>query len=583
MAQTHLTKYTRQSRENPTHRLRAVLFVDYENAYRRAADLFPGPNDKRKGHFHPWKLAEIITEKHNRDSSQLASLDLIQVRVYWGGFPRTRKSWKQQQKQQERFDVWRNPPPELNVQAADVDVKVIAPSRQLPAKWYPTGRERKDPVEKEVDVQITTDMLMMARAGEFDVAILFSEDSDQLPLVYSMLAESQASGAPQVHLAGWMLTKKERQRYNANVHHRKKSQLPKKADSILWVPRDRLPPGIERPHVHRIFSGEYCPSADRSAYRIPQEASRKLKKGDLVRVHGVGSDVKGSRLYVKIEGLDEQSIRSFVPRRKLTEGEGIELTDYVGRAFDAKVHEINPETGRVELSERAAVRAKQKDHLFDELREGEIREGCITSIRPFGVFVDLGGADGLAHLSELSWDRDVDPEQMFAIGQEVNVFITKIDKESKKIGLSIRRASPEEGDSRQRAINRNTQRTDTRAVSGDQDETDKHAHAYVHGDFVPAKVTRVLPDGVKVQTVHGVVGDVEDRDLVPGKKPSDVVAEGDILPLVVRLVQPLGLELVKERGEEGQKAKDDGWRFNTDGRLVVPPDHVVKQFQDRHD
>ena len=292
------------------------------------------------------------------------------------------------------------------------------------------------------------------------------------------------------------------------------------------------------------------------------------KGGLLVNVEGVNAFVPLSQI-VGITGDHEQAIA--------------QLAEYEGRSLRLKVIKIDrrcDRRDRVILSERVAV---QKDRLFDELREGEIREGRITSIEPFGVFVDLGGVDGLAHRSELSWDRNVDPEQMFAIGQEVNVFITKIDKESKKIGLSIRRASPEEGDNRQRAIDRNTQRADTRAVLGDQGETDKHAHAYVHGDFVPAKVTRVLPDGVKVQTIHGNVGDVEKRDLVPGRKPSDVTAEGDILPLVVRLVQPLGLELVEERSEEGRKAKGDGWRFNTDGRLAVPPDDVAKQFQDQHD
>lgn len=129
----------------------------------------------------------------------------------------------------------------------------------------------------------------------------------------------------------------------------------------------------------------------------------------------------------------------------------------------------------------------------------------------------------------------------------------------------------------------NTQRTGTEEVRPAKARTNRRAHTYVHGEFVPARVTRFLTGRVEVQTVYGDVGWVADGDLVPEKKPSDVVAEGDILPLVVRLVQPLGLELVEERSEEGRKAKDDGWRFNTDGRLAVPPDHVTKQFQDQHD
>ncbi len=85
---------------------------------------------------------------------------------------------------------------------------------------------------------------------------------------------------------------------------------------------------------------------------------------------------------------------------------------------------------RVILSERAAIqdwRAIQKDRLLEELQEGEIRKGRVSSIRSFGVFVDLGGADGLAHLSELSWERDKSPEELFRVGQEVDVYIMKVD------------------------------------------------------------------------------------------------------------------------------------------------------------
>lgn len=116
------------------------------------------------------------------------------------------------------------------------------------------------------------------------------------------------------------------------------------------------------------------------------------------------------------------------------------------------------------------------------------------------------------------------------------------------------------------------------------DPAPQRAHTYVHGEFVPARVTRVLTGRVEVQTIYGDVGWVADDDLVPEKKLSDDAAEGDILPLVVS--QPgrrLGLELVEERSEKGRKAKDDGWRFNTDGCLAVPPDDVAKQFQDQHD
>src|SRR6202035_6092897 len=91
-----------------------------------------------------------------------------------------------------------------------------------------------------------------------------------------------------------------------------------------------------------------------------------------------------------------------------------------------KVIEINRRRNRVILSERAALqewRSQQKDRLLSELKEGEIRRGRITSVRSFGVFIDLGGADGLAHLSELSWDRKRSPEEIYHVGDEGDAYV----------------------------------------------------------------------------------------------------------------------------------------------------------------
>ncbi len=178
------------------------------------------------------------------------------------------------------------------------------------------------------------------------------------------------------------------------------------------------------------------------------ELQRRFDESDVFDARVTGSNKGG--LLVNVEGVN-----AFVPLSQIVEITGdrdqaiAQLAEYEGRTLRFKVIEINRRRNRVILSERAAVqewRAEQKDRLLEELQEGEIRSGRVTSIRSFGVFVDLGGADGLAHLSELSWERDVDPEAMFSIGQTIDVYITKIDKESKKIGLSVRRASPEQWD-----------------------------------------------------------------------------------------------------------------------------------------
>jgi len=153
-------------------------------------------------------------------------------------------------------------------------------------------------------------------------------------------------------------------------------------------------------------------------------------------------------LLVNVEG-----VHAFVPLsqvvgirpERVDNGESA-LAQMVGKNLHLKVIEINRRRNRVILSERAALqewRSQQKERLLSELREGEIRRGKISSIRGFGVFVDLGGADGLAHLSELSWERNKAPEELFRVGDEIDVYIMKVDQETKKIALSLRRARPE--------------------------------------------------------------------------------------------------------------------------------------------
>src|SRR3972149_3925992 len=91
-------------------------------------------------------------------------------------------------------------------------------------------------------------------------------------------------------------------------------------------------------------------------------------------------------------------------------------------------------------------RTQQKDRLIEELREGEIRRGRVSSISPFGVFIDLGGADGLAHISELSWDRRKTPQDVVRVGDEVDAYVLRVDPETKRIALSLRRAHPDTWD-----------------------------------------------------------------------------------------------------------------------------------------
>jgi len=114
----------------------------------------------------------------------------------------------------------------------------------------------------------------------------------------------------------------------------------------------------------------------------------------------------------------------------------------VGEEIDVTVIEVDRERRRLILSERAAsseTRDSIKERVIDELKEGEVRTGRVTSLADFGAFVNINGADGLVHLSEISWEHVNHPSEVLEVGQEIKVKIISIDVDRKRIGLSIRR------------------------------------------------------------------------------------------------------------------------------------------------
>ena len=144
-------------------------------------------------------------------------------------------------------------------------------------------------------------------------------------------------------------------------------------------------------------------------------------------------------------------VRGFVPasqldsfRRDVSRGSTPDerWAHMAGESIQVKVIEVDRSRNRLILSERAAMkewRESQKDRLLEELQEGEIRQGRVINMADFGAFVDLGGADGLIHLSELSWKRVADPRQVLSVGDEVKVYVLNVDRERRRIGLSLKR------------------------------------------------------------------------------------------------------------------------------------------------
>ena len=147
----------------------------------------------------------------------------------------------------------------------------------------------------------------------------------------------------------------------------------------------------------------------------------------------------------RLRGFVPASHLSDLPRGADEASRAAYLQRLVGRKMPLRVIEVDPQRQRLVLSERKAVRQwrqEQKARVIDDLREGETRRGMVTSLREFGAFVDIGGADGLIHISEISWKHIEDPGQVLHIGEEVEALVLRLDRQANRIGLSLKRLQP---------------------------------------------------------------------------------------------------------------------------------------------
>lgn len=244
-------------------------------------------------------------------------------------------------------------------------------------------------------------------------------------------------------------------------------------------------------------------------------------------------------------------VRGFVPasqvsrerqRRAVGESPEERWGGMVGEDIAVKVVEIDRARNRLILSERAAAREwreKQKSRLLDELAVGEIRKGRVISLADFGAFIDLGGADGLVHLTELSWSHVTHPREILDVGQEVEAQVISVDRERKRIGLSLKR---QENDPWQQVV-RNYE---------------------VH-QLVQATVTKLTKFGAFARLVDApeIEGLIHISELADYRvsHPREVVLVGDVLTLRIVKIDAdqrrLGLSL---RQVDSAKYMDQDWQ-----------------------
>jgi len=200
----------------------------------------------------------------------------------------------------------------------------------------------------------------------------------------------------------------------------------------------------------------------------------------------------------------------------------------VGEEITVRVIEVDRERRRLILSERAALqetRESLKDRLLEEIDEGDVRQGRVTSVADFGAFVNIDGADGLVHLSEISWERIQHPSEVLQVGDEVEVKIISIDHDRKRIGLSLRQLQ--------------------------DDPWLKNVDHLREGQLVEGTVTHITKFGAFARLDENLEGLIHVSELSEERinHPKEVVTEGDVLTLRVIKIEPerrrIGLSLRK--------------------------------------
>jgi small subunit ribosomal protein S1 len=246
----------------------------------------------------------------------------------------------------------------------------------------------------------------------------------------------------------------------------------------------------------------------------------------------------------KIEGYNKgglivpvHGLRGFVPasqiglsRRMQMSGANAEqrYASLIGEPVTVRVIEVDRHRRRLILSERAAsseTRQSLKERIIEELHEGEVRTGRVSSLADFGAFVNIGGADGLVHLSEISWEHVQHPSEVLEVGQEVRVKVISIDRERKRIGLSIRALQ--------------------------DDPWRKKVEKFKVGQLVEGVITRLTKFGAFARLEGDLEGLIHISEISDSRieHPKEKLHEGDVVTLRIIRIDPeqrrIGLSLRK--------------------------------------
>jgi small subunit ribosomal protein S1 len=245
--------------------------------------------------------------------------------------------------------------------------------------------------------------------------------------------------------------------------------------------------------------GHLILSKKRALYERAWGSIEKVKEEDGIVTGTVIEVVKGG-LIVDI------GLRGFLPASLVEMRRVRDLAPYIGKQMEAKIIELDKNRNNVVLSRRAYLEQSQsavRHGFLNQLERGQIRKGVISSIVNFGAFVDLGGVDGLVHVSELSWEHVDHPSKVVEVGQEVTVEVLEVDFERERVSLSLK--------------------------STQEDPWQQFARTHQMGQVVPGEVTKLVPFGAFIRVSDGIEGLVHISEL-SGRHveiPEQVVQVGD--------------------------------------------------------
>ena len=180
---------------------------------------------------------------------------------------------------------------------------------------------------------------------------------------------------------------------------------------------------------------------------VSKEKASRIKGWEIVVSQHREGDVVTGRVTRKIRGglLVDIGVPVFLPASQVSIRRVNDIGEFMGREIEAKLVKIDKARRNIVISRRMLIeerREKEKQKLLAEIEDGQLRKGVVKNITDFGAFVDLGGIDGLLHVTDMSWARISHPSEMVAIEQEIEILVLKVDKENEKIALGLKQKTP---------------------------------------------------------------------------------------------------------------------------------------------